>query len=176
MHGPTFSIGCEVSWDDDARMVVASGGPIDDLHVRRLVAAALYEAGAEAGDAIEVSVGMCGEQRIADANAEHRGIEGATDVLAFPIDGLHEPLGGGEPRVLGDLLVCPAYVARQVEQGLTMQGESTVEAAIERCIVHGALHLCGFDHERSDQDAEEMLALEQLVLDRVRGAGADHGA
>jgi rRNA maturation RNase YbeY len=74
--------------------------------------------------------------------------------------------------VLGDLLVCPAYVERQVGEGLTMQGDPTLRAAIERCVVHGTLHLCGFDHERSEADEAEMFALEQLVLDRVRGASA----
>ena len=71
--------------------------------------------------------------------------------------------------IAGDLLVCPAYVARQVADGTTMQGDDSVLAAVERCIVHGVLHLAGFDHERSETDATEMFALEQLVLDRVRG-------
>lgn len=171
MDRPGFSINCEVEWDDAAR-VAAGADALDVLLVQRLVAAALFEAGAPDGEAIEVSVGFCDEARIAAVNAEHRGVDGPTDVLSFPIDGLVEPVGPGEPRVLGDLLVCPAYVARQVLEGLTMQGEDQLRPALERCVVHGTLHLCGFDHERSDHDAEHMFALEQLVLDRVRGSAA----
>lgn len=160
MDRPDFQLGCDVTFDV----------PVDVLDARRvqvLVAASLFEAGAEAGDRIEVSVVFVDEARIADANVEHRDVAGPTDVLSFPIDDLHEQLGPGEPRVLGDLLVCPAYVARQVEEGLTMQGDPDLLAALERCVVHGVLHLAGFDHERGDLEAEEMFALEQLVLDRV---------
>ena len=49
-------------------------------------------------------------------------------------------------------------------------GDGTLEAAIERCVVHGVLHLVGFDHERGETAAHEMFELEQQVLDRVRGA------
>lgn len=171
MDRPDFSIACEITWDDAAQDFARRAGlELDDLHVQRLVAAALFEAGAAAGEVLEVSVGVCDLERIAQVNAEHRGVAGPTDVLAFPIDGLDVELGPGEPRVVGDLLVCPAYVARQVAEGLTMQGEDDLHAAIERCVVHGTLHLAGFDHERGERDAEHMLALEQLVLDRVRGA------
>ena len=150
--------------------------PVDGLDERRvqvLVAASLFEAGAEPGDLIEVSVAFVDEARIAEANVEHRDVDGPTDVLSFPIDDLLEQLGPGEPRVLGDLLVCPSYVEHQVAEGLTMQGDPDLTTALERCVVHGTLHLCGFDHERSDLDAEEMFALEQLVLDRVRGAAPE---
>ncbi len=163
MDRPDFQLGCDVAFD------VAVDG-LDERRVQVLVAASLFEAGAEPGDVIEVSVAFVDEARIAEANAEHREVEGPTDVLSFPIDDLHEDLGGpGIPRVLGDLLVCPAYVERQVQEGLTMQGDADLRTALERCVVHGTLHLAGFDHERSDQDATEMFALEQLVLDRVHG-------
>lgn len=162
MDRPDFRLGCDVAFD------VAVDG-LDERAVQVLVAASLFEAGAESGDVIEVSVAFVHEARIAEANVEHRQVDGPTDVLSFPIDDLFEQLGEGEPRVLGDLLVCPAYVARQVADGTTMQGDDSVLAAVERCIVHGVLHLAGFDHERSETDATEMFALEQLVLDRVRG-------
>ncbi len=166
MDRPDFKMVCDVAFD-----VPVDG--LDERRVQVLVAASMFEAGAEPGDMIEVSVAFVDEQRIAEANAEHREVEGPTDVLSFPIDDLHTQLGAGEPRVLGDLLVCPEYVTQQVADGHTMQADPDLTSALERCIVHGTLHLCGFDHERSDQDAEEMFALEQLVLDRVRGAGAE---
>lgn len=163
MDRPDFRLGCEVSFD-----VPVAG--LDERRVQVLVAASLFEAGAEPGDHIEVSVAFVDAERIRSLNAEHRGIDAATDVLSFPIDELHEQLGPDEPRVLGDLLACPAYVERQLEEGTTMQADESLVAALERCVVHGVLHLCGFDHERGDRDAAEMLALEDQVLERVRRA------
>jgi probable rRNA maturation factor len=159
---PDFQLACDVVFD-----VMVDG--LDTRRVQVLVATTLFEAGVEPDDRIEMSVSMCDEQRIAEMNLEHREVDGPTDVLSFPIDGLHDRLGPDEPRALGDLLVCPVYVERQIADDTTMQGDATLVAALERCIVHGVLHLCDFDHERSDEDAEEMFALEQLVLDRVRG-------
>ena len=162
MDRPDFQLSCDIAFD-------AGQALLDEQRIRILVAASLFEAGAGGGELVEVSVTFCDEDRIAAANAEHRQVTGPTDVLSFPIDGLLEPIGGGEPRVLGDLLVCPAYVEQQLRDGTTMQDDPTLDAALERCIVHGVLHLCGFDHERSELDAAEMFGLEQLVLDRVRG-------
>ena len=83
--------------------------------------------------------------RIAELNARHRGRDGATDVLSFPIDGLDEIPPGSAPRELGDVVICPAETAD-----------------IPEAIVHGVLHLLGMDHERDDG---EMLALQRDVLD-----------
>ncbi len=162
MDRPHFQLLCEV--DEEVEAV------IDPSRVRLLVATALFEAGAGGGEQLEVGVMFCAPERIAQFNREHRSVDVPTDVLSFPIDGLLEQLPAGMPRSVGDVIVCPDYVRDQLAQGLTMQDDESLDAAIERCVVHGVLHLCGFDHERSDTDAAEMLGLEQLVLDRVRGA------
>ena len=91
------------------------------------------------------------EQRIARLNVEHRGKEGPTDVLSFPIDGAAPIDGGariddGPARELGDVVICPAQ---------------TVD--LREAIVHGVLHLVGMDHER---DGGEMLALQAELLKR----------
>ncbi|MBC7459755.1 MAG: rRNA maturation RNase YbeY [Thermoleophilia bacterium] len=175
MSGPDFQIACEVAWDHGVTVL------LPEVHVQTLVAASLYEAGAQEGDSIELGVTFCDLERSRELNMEHREIDAPTDVLSFPIDDLTEELPEDMPRELGDIVICPAYVKQQVADGATMlphgpgqeEGDSTLREALERCIVHGALHLAGFDHERSDQDAKEMFALEQLVLDRVRGAAAE---
>ena len=174
MSGPDFQIACEVAWDRGVTAILS------ERHVQVLVAAALYEAGAEDGDAIELGVTFCDLERIQELNLEHREVDSPTDVLSFPIDDLREELPEGMPRELGDIVICPAYVKQQVADGTTMQphgpgqegGDATLYEAIERCIVHATLHLAGFDHERSETDATEMFGLEQLVLDRVRAAAA----
>src|SRR5262249_36556753 len=86
-------------------------------------------------------VELVGEGRMRTLNYAARGVDEATDVLAFPID--ETPAGAG-PRELGDVFIC------------TDRATDVNEAA-----VHGALHLCGFDHESDDG---EMLALQQQVM------------
>ncbi len=78
-------------------------------------------------------------------NRAHRDRDHVTDVLSFPIDGAGPAAG---PRELGDVVVCPAATQDLAE-----------------AVVHGALHLCGYDHERDDG---EMLALERRVLAGLR--------
>ncbi len=88
-----------------------------------------------------LAVTLVGEDEIRRLNREHRGIDTPTDVLAFPVDELGESAG---PRELGDVVVCPEHTTDLTE-----------------AVVHGVLHLCGYDHER---DAGEMLELQQEVM------------
>jgi GTPase len=110
--------------------------------LRSAVAAALEAAGVEEG---HLGVEIVEPDRIQELNREHRGKDAPTDVLAFPIDELG-PVAG--PRELGDVAICPEHCS------------DVTEAA-----VHGALHLCGFDHETDDG---EMLALQARVLAGLR--------
>jgi probable rRNA maturation factor len=106
--------------------------------LRDAVGRALKMAGVGDG---HISVALVDEGRIRELNREHRGLDRATDVLAFPFDGA-APIAG--PRELGDVVICPA------------QATDVVEAA-----VHGTLHLCGFDHETDDG---EMLRIQDRVV------------
>ena len=110
--------------------------------LRGPVAAALASAGVDDG---HLAVEIVDAERIQTLNREYRGKDAPTDVLAFPIDELN-PVAG--PRELGDVAICPEHCS------------DVTEAA-----VHGALHLCGFDHETDDG---EMLALQSRVLAGLR--------
>jgi len=94
-----------------------------------------------------VAVEFVDAAHIARLNGLHRGKEGATDVLSFPIDG---PLPGppGVPHELGDIVICPEHTSDVTE-----------------AIIHGMLHLLGMDHE---VDGGEMLALQTEMLARAR--------
>jgi probable rRNA maturation factor len=110
----------------------------------------LRDAVAVALEAADVTEGHLGVQiahpdRIRELNREHRGINQPTDVLAFPVDGT-EPSRG--PRELGDVVICP---------------EESSDA--REAVVHGVLHLCGYDHE---VDSGEMLALQAKAMARLR--------
>jgi probable rRNA maturation factor len=82
--------------------------------------------------------------RIHELNRAHRGIDGPTDVLSFPVD---EGGPAAGPRELGDVVISPEHT------------EDLTEA-----VVHGVLHLCGYDHETDDG---EMLALQRRVLEEL---------
>jgi probable rRNA maturation factor len=118
------------------------GSALPAAHVRR--ACALAAASAGIGDA-HVAVEFVGAERIAELNRVHRGREGPTDVLSFPVDG-GEPAAG--PRELGDVVICPEHT------------EDLLEA-----VVHGVLHLTGMDHETDDG---EMLALQAEIRSWLR--------
>jgi probable rRNA maturation factor len=88
-----------------------------------------------------LAIELVGEERIRDLNREYRDKDEPTDVLSFPIDE-DEPVAG--PRELGDVVICPEHTADLVE-----------------AVVHGVLHLCGYDHET---DKGEMLELQDRVM------------
>lgn len=84
-------------------------------------------------------------------NREYRGKDYATNVLSFPYE--------TEPVVQGDLVICAPVVAREAaEQG------KTLEAHYAHLIVHGLLHLQGYDHEIGEDDAQRMEDKERAIL------------
>jgi probable rRNA maturation factor len=124
----------------DVEVIGSSDLPEESL--RRLVAIALASADVDDG---HLAVEFVGAERIAELNAEHRGVDGPTDVLSFPVD-LDGPEVG--QRELGDVVICPEHT------------EDLSEA-----VVHGTLHLVGMDHET---DHGEMLALQAEIVSWVR--------
>ena len=117
---------------------------LDPNASRRAAEAALWAAGVEDG---HVAVTFVGADEIQRLNTAYRGVERPTDVLSFPVDGAGPTAG---PRELGDVVICPEHTSD-----------------IEEAVVHGALHLCGHDHE---VDSGEMLALQERVMASLRGA------
>lgn len=105
--------------------------------------------------------GVSGELviRIVDAkesaalNEQYRGRSGPTNVLAFPAG----PMPAG-PALLGDIVICAPVVTSEADE----QGKPT-EAHWAHIVIHGCLHLVGFDHV-ADQDAEDMEARERALL------------
>lgn len=116
---------------------------------------ALRRAGVEAGRR-ELTVRIVGEAESRELNAGWRGKDRPTNVLAFP--GGEPDLPGGADYPLGDLVVCAPVVAREAAE----QGKS---AAAHWChmIVHGTLHLAGYDHQ-TPEEAARMEGLEREIL------------
>jgi probable rRNA maturation factor len=134
----------------------AGAGEIPDEQTLGLWAgAALRRAGAGAG-CRELTVRIVGEAESRELNAGWRGKDRPTNVLAFPGGGADLP--GEAHYPLGDLVVCLPVVAREAAE----QGKS---AAAHWChmIVHGTLHLAGYDHQTPDE-AARMEGLEREIL------------
>ena len=108
----------------------------------------------------ELCIKAVDEETIAGLNAQWMGKEGATDVLAFPMDELRPGLVNEEPEegILGDLVICPAVAERQGETA----GHGT-QAEVDLLTVHGILHLLGYDHAEPDEKAE-MFGLQDKLL------------
>lgn len=113
----------------------------------------------------EVSLLACNDARIADLNADFRGKPTPTNVLSWPSDERGAEQDGGQPlspdrdeAELGDIAIAYDTCAAEAEAaGKTLADHTT------HLIVHGILHLLGYDHDR-DQDATLMEGLESQIL------------
>lgn len=88
-----------------------------------------------------IDVLYCSEKRIQQLNRDFRGFDEATDVLSFPVEPESQSLLPVEQRHLGDLAICLKYVERQAAGN-----NSTLGQDVALFLVHGYLHLVGFDH------------------------------
>ena len=105
----------------------------------------------------EVSVRLVDEREMAELNQRYRGKPGPTNVLAFPADlpeGIEHPL-------LGDIVVCPAVVNREAAEQHKTHAQHWMHI-----LVHGCLHLLGYDHI-DDAGAQLMEARERQILSSV---------
>ena len=89
----------------------------------------------------ELGIAFVGPDEMRDLKREHLGVDETTDVLSFPLDGRDE-LPGGVPRALGDVVLCPQVVG----------------AEWQRPLVHGLLHLLGYEHGDGMEEREEVHA------------------
>jgi probable rRNA maturation factor len=109
----------------------------------------------------ELAVRIVGAGASRRLNARYRGHDKPTNVLSFPVSAASGLPRVAEARPLGDLVICSAVVRREAR----VQGKS-MRAHWAHLVVHGALHLIGYDHEQAD-DARRMERREVAVLRRL---------
>ena len=116
-------------------------------------------------DNFVLNISLCNEITIQNLNREHRNKDKVTDVLSFPMqdsirDGEFEILG---PSLeVGDIIICHEVCEKQADEfNITY-----TEEFIHLC-VHGFLHLCGYDHEISQEEEELMENLEKQLLETI---------
>ncbi len=118
--------------------------------------AALREAEENPGEDAEVSLLFCDDTRMRALNRDFRGKDNPTNVLSFPGPDLPEPT-----PVLGDIALGYETIRREAQE----QGKSFADHA-RHMIVHGFLHLRGYDHE-TEAEASEMETMEIRILRRL---------
>ena len=121
---------------------VEINGTADPQRFERAARAALQAAGVDDG---HLAVDFVDAAAIRRLNAEHRGKDAPTDVLSFPVDEAGPAPG---PRELGDVVICPEHTED-----------------LDEAVVHGVLHLCGYDHETDDG---QMLVLQDQLMEVLR--------
>lgn len=102
-----------------------------------------------------VAISLSSDVIIRDLNCRYRGKNKATNVLSFPA------LAGSAEGFLGDIIIAVETVVREAEES-GVPGEHH----LQHLVVHGVLHLLGFDHE-NDRDAERMEAVEIEILEKM---------
>lgn len=112
-------------------------------------------------DKRQITVLFLNEKPAAALNKKFRKKNYATDVLSFSENDLRESVFR-DPSILGELVLCPQVIAKQaVDHGLTFRQE------LGYMLIHGWLHLLGYDHEKSPRDAKKMFDLQDAVFERL---------
>ena len=123
-------------------------------------------------ESTELSVSFVDNDAIAELNEEYRGKEGPTDVLSFECDNVDDGFPGEQDELdytLGDIIIAPD-VARAQAQEL----HEALSDEIELLVVHGVLHLCGYDHiEDGEAALMEKKQQELLALWRAHSEGGE---
>lgn len=146
------------AWDD-------AGLAWDELAagaIRAAVRATPYAVLDETPDTVtEISLRFVDDETIRALNRDYRGKDKATNVLSFPMmdpDELDGPFIPGIEQLLGDIVIAYETTVREAQEQ-----NKLLAAHVTHLIVHGTLHLLGYDHE-NDADAEDMEALECTIL------------
>jgi len=109
----------------------------------------------------ELNLTFVDVDEMTELNRTHMGGDGPTDVLSFPLDDEPGVVMDGQPRLLGDVVICPTVVAEQARDGF--------EEEIALMVVHGVLHILGMDHA-DEADALAMKSAENRYLTRWRAS------
>jgi probable rRNA maturation factor len=134
-----------------------------DRAARAAVGASKHAHLIDATLAVEISVKFTSDSEVQSLNAGYRSKDKPTNVLSFPMvepEMIDAIAGAGEGELLlGDIVLAHAVCAREAEE----KGVAVSAHAIH-LVVHGTLHLLGYDHETGEDDAEAMEAVERSAL------------
>jgi probable rRNA maturation factor len=131
--------------------------PVDENRLIQAAALVLDQHDIEPDSGITIVI--TDNDEAAALNLQFRGIDAPTDVLSFPADELPEEVEEDEPPYLGDLIIAHPYALAQAERE---QHDPTDSFTL--LVVHGTLHLLGYDHDTPENRAEMWAAQEDALL------------
>jgi len=130
--------------------------PTDAEALRRTALAVLIH---EDAPPAEVAVVVSDDETLSELNRRYRGVDAPTDVLAFPNETRGPFVGaGGQPRYLGDVIL--SYPRAEEQAG---QAGHPVQAELQLLVVHGMLHLLGYD-DQTEPERARMWAAQKTIL------------
>ena len=115
---------------------------------------------------ISLSINLVNESEIQELNKKYRGRDRVTDVLSFPMSEnfleAYQLTSLPANSDLGDIFVCLSFAKNQAKSE-----NIGIDRKLAQLAVHGFLHLLGYDHERSDQEAKTMFSFESEILNKI---------
>ncbi len=126
----------------------AAAEALDDDHAKRVL-----------------GVRLAGDEEVRTLNKQYRGKDKPTNILSFETDLAEIIWPSGEPVPMGDLILAHGVVAREAEAF-----GKKIESHLSHLIVHGVLHLAGYDHEEGENAAE----MEALEIEILAGLGIEN--
>jgi probable rRNA maturation factor len=107
----------------------------------------------------ELGIRLVNEIEMEELHQKWMNLSGATDVMSFPMDEIKPDSASNGPGIIGDIVLCPEFAAKN--------GKQSTDLEIELLTVHGVLHLLGFDHEKIE-DELVMFKMQEDFLNQWR--------
>ncbi|MDA3036467.1 MAG: rRNA maturation RNase YbeY [Actinomycetota bacterium] len=107
----------------------------------------------------ELGIRLVNEIEMEELHQKWMNLSGATDVMSFPMDEIKPGSASNGPGIIGDIVLCPEFAAKN--------GKQSTDLEIELLTVHGVLHLLGFDHEEIE-DELVMFKMQEDFLNQWR--------
>jgi probable rRNA maturation factor len=114
-------------------------------------------------DNISVNLILTDDEYITSINSEYRGKDKPTDVISFAYRDDPFPIIDNPMEELGDI-----YISLETASKQALEYEVTLVEEIKRLIIHGALHLLGYDHEKSPEEEKRMNSLEEEIFNKIK--------
>ena len=108
-------------------------------------------------EGVEISVYITNDEEIRKLNKTYRGKDKATDVLSFPLDENFEGY-----RLLGDIVISQDTAERQAREL-----DHSLKEEVKRLLIHGLVHLLGYDHEKGEEEEKKFKELEERILSKL---------
>ncbi|MGA0079225.1 MAG: rRNA maturation RNase YbeY [Candidatus Nanopelagicus sp.] len=130
---------------------------LDEAHLISLADFSLTKLGIHPDS--ELGIRLVNEIEMEELHQKWMNLSGATDVMSFPMDEIKPYSASNGPGIIGDIVLCPEFAAKN--------GKQSTDLEIELLTVHGVLHLLGFDHEEIE-DELVMFKMQEDFLNQWR--------